>query len=259
MRCFLLKDKSSLMAAPTIKFINLPLLIFPILLLFHRASGAGGIAPDTLSNGGNITDGETTLVSAGGSFTLGFFSPAGVPTKRYLGIWFTASGVDAVCWVANRDAPLNNTSGVLVIGAGGSLLVLDGPRGQTAWSSNTTTAGASAASTVAQLLHSGNLVMSEKSSGRVLWQSFDHPSNTLLAGMKMGKNLWSGADWSLASWSWPDDPSPGSYLRVLNSSGIPVFVCGKAASRGTARARGTAGGSAASRRRPPTTTWSPAR
>ncbi|KAG2642070.1 hypothetical protein PVAP13_2KG269158 [Panicum virgatum] len=135
MRCFLLKDKSSLMAAPTIKFLNLPLLIFPILLLFHRASGAGGTASDTLNNGGNITDGGT-LVSAGGSFTLGFFSPAGVPTKRHLGIWFTASGVDAVCWVANRDTPLNTTSGVLVIGTGGSLLVLDGPRGQTAWSSN---------------------------------------------------------------------------------------------------------------------------
>ena len=226
MRCFLLKDKSSLMAAPTIKSISLPLLIFPILLLFHRASGAGAIASDTLSNGGNITDGETTLVSAGGSFTLGFFSPAGVPTKRYLGIWFTASGVDAVCWVANRDAPLNNTSGVLVIGAGGSLLVLDGPRGQTAWSSNTTTAGASAASTVAQLLDSGNLVVSEKSSGRrvVLWQSFDHPSNTLLAGMKFGKSLKTGAEWSLTSWRAKDDPATGDYRRVMDTRGLPDIV-----------------------------------
>ena len=226
MRCFLLKDKSSLMAAPTIKFSNLPLLIFPILLLFHRASGAGAIASDTLSNGGNITDGETTLVSAGGSFTLGFFSPAGVPTKRYLGIWFTASGVDAVCWVANRDAPLNNTSGVLVIGAGGSLLVLDGPRGQTAWSSNTTTAGASAASTVAQLLDSGNLVVSEKSSGRrvVLWQLFDHPSNTLLAGMKFGKSLKTGTEWSLTSWRERDDPATGEYRRVMDTKGLPDIV-----------------------------------
>ncbi|RLM64523.1 hypothetical protein C2845_PM16G21030 [Panicum miliaceum] len=209
------------MAAPTIKFINLPLLILPILLLFHRASGAGGIASDTLNNGGNITDGET-LVSAGGSFTLGFFSPAGVPTKRYLGIWFTASGVDAVCWVANRHTPLNNTSGVLVIGTGGSLLLLDGPRGQTAWSSNTT--GASA-STVAQLLDSGNLVVSEKSSGRrVLWQSFDHPSNTLLAGMKFGKSLKTGAEWSLTSWRAQDDPATGDYRRVMDTKGLPDIV-----------------------------------
>ncbi|PAN40271.1 hypothetical protein PAHAL_7G303700 [Panicum hallii] len=221
MICLLGKDKSSLMAAPTIKFTNLPLLILPILLLFHRASGAGGIASDTLNNGGNITDGET-LVSAGGSFTLGFFSPAGVLTKRYLGIWFTASGVDAVCWVANRDTPLNNTSGVLVIGTGGSLLLVDGPRGQTAWSSNTT--GASA-STVAQLLDSGNLVVSEKSSGRrVLWQSFDHPSNTLLAGMKFGKSLKTGAEWSLTSWRAQDDPATGDYRRVMDTKGLPDIV-----------------------------------
>ena len=46
-------------------------MIFPVLLLFLRASAAA-IASDTLNTGGNITDGET-LVSAAGSFTLGFF------------------------------------------------------------------------------------------------------------------------------------------------------------------------------------------
>ncbi|OEL26180.1 G-type lectin S-receptor-like serine/threonine-protein kinase [Dichanthelium oligosanthes] len=55
----------------------------------------------------NITDGET-LDSAGGSFTLGFFSP-GVTTRRYLGIWFSVSE-NAVCWVANRERLLNDTS-----------------------------------------------------------------------------------------------------------------------------------------------------
>jgi hypothetical protein len=222
MRYFLFKDKSSVMAAPTIKLPNLPLLIFPILLLSHRASGASGIASNTLSNGANITDhGNTTLVSPGGSFTLGFFSPPGVPTKRYLGIWFTVSGADSVYWVANRDTPLNNISGVLVVTAGGSLSLLDGS-GQTAWSSNTT--GASG-STVVQLLDSGNLIVGEKSGGgRVLWQSFDHPSNTMLADMKFGKNLKTGAEWSLTSWRSANDPATGGYRRVMDTNGLPDIV-----------------------------------
>ncbi|KAL6651964.1 hypothetical protein ACP70R_010889 [Stipagrostis hirtigluma subsp. patula] len=206
------------MEAAAAKFLNLPTLIFPVLLLLSSTSAAG-IASDTLSNGGNITDGKT-LVSAGGAFTLGFFSPTGVPAKRYLGIWFTASP-DAVCWVANRDTPLNNTSGALVIGSTGSLHLLDGA-GQAAWSSNTT--GGASASAVAQLLESGNLVVRDQSSGAVLWQSFDHPSNTLLAGMRLGKNPQTGAEWSLTSWRAPNDPTPGDCRRVMDTDGLPDCV-----------------------------------
>ncbi|XP_066346863.1 receptor-like serine/threonine-protein kinase SD1-8 [Miscanthus floridulus] len=181
-------------------------------------TSAAGIVSDTtlVNNGSNITDGET-VVSVGGSFTLGFFAPTGAPTKRYLGIWFTASP-EAVCWVANRDRPLNDTSGVLVIGSARGLLLLDGS-GQTAWSSNTT-----AASAVTQFLESGNLVVREQSSGSILWQSFDHPSNTLLAGMRLGKNPQTGDEWPLTSWRAPNDPSPGDYRLVLDTKGLPAIV-----------------------------------
>jgi len=82
---------------------------------------------------------------------------------------------------------------------------------------------------VAQLLDSGNLVVSEKSSGRrvVLWQSFDHPSDTLLAGMKFGKSLMTGAEWSLTSWRAKDDPATGDYRRVMvmdPTKGLPDIV-----------------------------------
>ncbi|PUZ49083.1 hypothetical protein GQ55_7G297000 [Panicum hallii var. hallii] len=210
---------SIIMGAPTTnRFPNHLAMIFPVLLLFLRASAAA-IASDTLNNGGNITDGET-LVSAAGSFTLGFFSPTGVPAKRYLGIWFTASP-DAVCWVANRDTPLsNNTSGVLVIASTGILRLLDGS-GQTAWSSNTTRS----APAVAQLLDTGNLVVREQSSGgEVQWQSFDHPSNTLLAGMRLGMDPQTGAEWSLTSWRAPNDPTPGDCRRVMDTRGLPDCV-----------------------------------
>ncbi|XBJ05602.1 hypothetical protein VPH35_024357 [Triticum aestivum] len=186
-----------------------------ILLLSTQTPGS-----DKLEIGQNLTDGDT-LVSAGGSFTLGFFSP-GASTKRYLGlgIWFSVSN-DTVYWVANRADPLlGDMSGMLVFNGGGTLLLLDGSR-RTLWSSDFS-GGATAAA--AQLLESGNLVVRNGSSVTYLWQSFDHPSDTLLSGMKLGRNFWTGAEWQLTSWRSADDPSPGDYRRTLESSGLPEIV-----------------------------------
>ncbi|KAJ1272977.1 hypothetical protein BS78_06G244700 [Paspalum vaginatum] len=194
--------------------LNLLLLLLPLIAF------AAGVA-DTLGKGGNIT-GDETLVSADGTFTMGFFSlGASTTTKRYyLGIWFSVS-TDAVCWVANSERPLSDKAGVLVISDTGSL-VLRNSSGQTAWSSNSTT---SSASVVVQLLDTGNLVVRDQGSGGTLsWQSFDDPSNTLLSGMKVGKDFWNGAEWHLTSWKAADDPSPGLYRRVLDTSGLPDFV-----------------------------------
>ncbi|CAN6236368.1 unnamed protein product [Urochloa humidicola] len=191
-----------------------------LLLLLSPTAFAAGVA-DTLGKGGNIT-GDETLVSANGTFTMGFFSLGPSTNKRYyLGIWFSVSP-DAVCWVANRDRPISDNTSALVLGDTGSLLLRDG-FGEVAWSSNSTVASSS--SVEAQLLETGNLVVRDQGSGNVLlWQSFDHPSNTLLSGMKVGKNLWNGAEWHLTSWTSADDPSPGPYRRVLDTSGLPDFV-----------------------------------
>ncbi|KAF0890868.1 hypothetical protein E2562_004342 [Oryza meyeriana var. granulata] len=170
---------------------------------------------DTLKQGLNVTDGST-LVSADGSFTLGFFSP-GVSTKRYLGIWFSVSNA-TVFWVANRDRPLNSTTGVLVLSNTGSLLLVDGSD-QIAWSSNSTRP----APAVAQLLGSGNLVVREQISNAIIWQSFDYLSDTLLPGMKMGKNLWTGTEWYLSSWRSADDPSP-AYRHATAVNALPDNV-----------------------------------
>ena len=206
-------------------FLNLPVMLVSVLFLSigTSAATAGVSSPDTLNHGRrNITDGET-LVSSGGSFTLGFFSP-GAPSMRYLGIWFTAS-MDAMVWVANRDSPLKDTAGVLSINGTATLLLLDGS-GRTLWSSNTTGSDTSSSSSLAvvQLLESGNLVVSDQSSGAVLWQSFDHPSNTLIAGMRLGRNPQTGAEWSLTSWRSPTNPATGDYRRTMDTRGLPDCV-----------------------------------
>uniref|UniRef100_I1PPM2 non-specific serine/threonine protein kinase n=1 Tax=Oryza glaberrima TaxID=4538 RepID=I1PPM2_ORYGL len=213
------------MEAATANIFHLSLTFF-FMVLLTLGTSAAGVASDTLSNGRNLTDGNT-LVSAGGSFTLGFFS-LGLPSRRYLAIWFSESA-DAV-WVANRDSPLNDTAGVLVNNGAGGLVLLDGS-GRAAWSSNTT--GKSSSATAAQLLESGNLVVRERdqlNTGVFIWQSFDHPSNTLIAGMRLGNNRQTGDAWFLSSWRAHDDPATGDCRRVLDTRGLPDCVtwCGGA-------------------------------
>jgi hypothetical protein len=186
-------------------------IIFSSLLLLAPAT-PGAQAADTIDKGRNISDDGSTLVSAGRSFTLGFFSPAGVPTKRYLGIWFSVSP-DTVYWVANRDHPLNDTSGVLLMSDSGSLLLLDGGSGNAVWSSGST----NSPSAGARLLDSGNLVVQgQNNNATALWQSFDHPCNNMLPGMKIGKNRWTGTEWYLSSWRSAADPAPGNFKYVTS-------------------------------------------
>ena len=190
----------------------LGLVVISFILVPPRACGVA----DTFSKGRNITDNET-LVSANGAFTMGFFSP-GVSTKRYLGIWFTVSR-DAVCRVANRDRPIDDNSGVLAVSDTGSLVVRDGS-GHVMWSSSNSTSTSSPVE--AQLLNSGNLVLRNRGSGTtgiILWQSFDYPSNAMLSGMKVGTDFWNGAEWHLTSWRSADDLSPGPYRRALDTGG----------------------------------------
>ncbi|KAK3431785.1 hypothetical protein EUGRSUZ_E03619 [Eucalyptus grandis] len=166
-----------------------------------------------------VRDNET-LVSAGAKFELGFFS-AGNSSNRYVGIWFYNIPVKTVVWVANRDDPINGSSGVLRIGRGGNLVIVDGT-GRAVWS--TDTANVTSGTVAAQLLDSGNLVLTDESnngSRNILWQSFDHPFDTLLAGMKLGWDLRIGLNRYLTSWRDSDDPSTGDITYKVELQGLP--------------------------------------
>jgi hypothetical protein len=140
------------------------------------------ITQDTITPSESIRDGYT-LVSAGRSFQLGFFSP-GNSKSRYVGIWYTTSS-ETVVWVANRDAPLKDHSGVLkVTGDGILMLLLNSTNSTAVWSSNTSRT--TEINPVAQLLDTGNLVVKDRNDDdpeKFLWQSFDYPCDTLLPKM----------------------------------------------------------------------------
>ncbi|KAG8639746.1 G-type lectin S-receptor-like serine/threonine-protein kinase RKS1 isoform X2 [Manihot esculenta] len=177
---------------------------------------------DTIAINQTIEDGSL-LVSRGKNFALGFFSP-GSSKHRYLGIWYHKIREHSVVWVANRNNPINGSSGVLTINQYGNLILYSN-HSQTVsvWSTNFSMEAADTC--VAQLLDSGNLILVQDRSKRIVWQSFDYPTDTLLPEMKVGLKQKTGHYMSLTSWKSADDPGTGDYLLKLNPAGSPqVFL-----------------------------------
>ncbi|KAM7504090.1 hypothetical protein LguiB_002994 [Lonicera macranthoides] len=177
-------------------------------------------AIDTIEPTQLVRDNES-IVSAGEKFRLGFFS-LGNSKNRYVGIWFNKISVLTAVWVANREIPLTDSSGVLTVTNQG-LTVLNGNE-SVIWSSNSTR---SSENLVAQLLDTGNLALRERNERdpqKYVWQSFDHPCDTLIAGMKLGRNNVTGINRYLSSWTSTDDPSRGNYTFELDPRGFPQLV-----------------------------------
>ncbi|XP_044497370.1 G-type lectin S-receptor-like serine/threonine-protein kinase CES101 isoform X2 [Mangifera indica] len=177
-------------------------------------SGFSHSSTDRLVPGQQLKDGDQ-LVSAFGKFSLKFFSPKDVE-KRYLGILYKG---DKPVWVANRNTPILDESGSLTIDSSdGNLKIFyqGGDPYSISWVQGVTIAS------TATLLKTGNLVLQEINSngsmGRMLWQSFDYPTDTLLPGMKLGINLQTGHKWFLQSWINEISPAQGSFTLGMCSN-----------------------------------------
>ncbi|KAJ0764209.1 putative non-specific serine/threonine protein kinase [Helianthus annuus] len=181
-------------------------------------------ALDTVYANQPITDGKT-IVSKGKMFELGFFSP-GKSKNRYLGIWYQNISVCTVVWVANRETPITDRSGMFKVSNYGNMEILNGSNTMV-WSSKPMASGRSnnPMMVMMQLLDSGNLVVSERDNNRtnknLIWQSYDHPGDTILPGMKFGKDLITGFQRFVTSWKSPDDPSIGLYSNIMDINGYP--------------------------------------
>ncbi|XP_034912697.1 G-type lectin S-receptor-like serine/threonine-protein kinase At4g27290 isoform X3 [Populus alba] len=179
--------------------------------LCFSSSFTKSLAADTIAANQNITDGET-IVSSGGNYGMGFFSP-GNSTQRYLGIWHNRISKGTVVWVANREKPITDKSGVFKVDERG-ILMLYNQNSSVIWSSSISR---QARNPVAQLLETGNLAvrnLDDPSPENFLWQSFHHPGNTFLPGMKVGR-IASGLDVIISSWKSTDDPSPEGIMNRL--------------------------------------------
>ncbi|KAL2497932.1 G-type lectin S-receptor-like serine/threonine-protein kinase [Abeliophyllum distichum] len=68
--------------------------------------------------------GNQTIVCAGETFELGFFSP-GNSSKYYVGIWYKSVGQKTVVWVANREKPISDMSSAELKILDGNLVLMD--------------------------------------------------------------------------------------------------------------------------------------
>uniref|UniRef100_A0A803L8I7 non-specific serine/threonine protein kinase n=1 Tax=Chenopodium quinoa TaxID=63459 RepID=A0A803L8I7_CHEQI len=192
-------------------------LLFSIFMLQCSASNC-------LEYGSAIMDGtiNSTLVSPGEVFEFGFFTPDGNhDTRRYLGIWyFNQHNPKVIVWVANRDKPLLEPNGSLLIKHGYAML-LD-KKGASYWSTGTSnspivSASANFTNILLCLNDNGNLVLSLSRSPErrqltdiLRWQSFDYPTDTFLPEMVVS---------NLTSWETSNNPAQGKYDFMLQLQG----------------------------------------
>ncbi|KAF7112202.1 hypothetical protein RHSIM_RhsimUnG0256600 [Rhododendron simsii] len=187
------------------------LLIFSFLLFANALT-------DTILQGQSLTT-STSITSSGNKFELGFFTPGQENSTKnsYLGVWYKRVLKKTVVWVANRDNPFTDSTAVLTIAADGNLVIVVGRVSYML--SNISSSG----NTSATLLDSGNLVLNDRRSGDILWQSFDYPTDTLLPEMKIGYNKRNGKAWSLLAWKSKEDPGPGVFSFELDPQGTNQF------------------------------------
>ncbi|KAK2383207.1 G-type lectin S-receptor serine/threonine-protein kinase RKS1 [Trifolium repens] len=178
---------------------------------------------DTISSDKPIRDGEV-LVSKSKTFALGFFTPA-KSTSRYVGIWYNNLPIQTVVWVANRDNPINDTSGILSINPNGNLVIHHNLNTIPIWSTNVSFPQSQRNSTsvvIAQLSDIENLVLVLNNTKTVIWENFDHPTDTLLPYLKLGYDRKVSKSWILQSWKTDDDPGKGAFTtKFISTNRIP--------------------------------------
>ncbi|GAU36624.1 hypothetical protein TSUD_387760 [Trifolium subterraneum] len=166
----------------------------------------------TITSSQFIKDSET-ISSNDDAFKFGFFSPANT-TNRYVGIWYLEE--TNIIWVANREKPLQDFSGIVTISDDNTnLLVLNGHK-NVIWSSNVSNF-ASNSNVTTHLQNTGNLVLLEDATGKTIWESFEHPTNTFLPNMILSTNQKTG------SWKTPSNPAIGNFFFSLEHLNAPEF------------------------------------
>lgn len=161
------------------RFTGLTLLLLLSLLLCSSASSG----QHTLGTGSSLSVEDYArpfLVSPDSTFSCGFLQ-AGENAFSF-SVWFTAAQNKTAVWTANLGAPVNGQGSRISFGRDGKLALADA-NGTTVWDSKT-----SGKRLTVALRDTGNLVITNPSIGRAVWQSFDWPTDTLLPSQPLTKD-----------------------------------------------------------------------
>ncbi|XP_008234894.1 PREDICTED: G-type lectin S-receptor-like serine/threonine-protein kinase At5g24080 [Prunus mume] len=153
-----------------------------VLLFFLVVAGFDACSASQIGLGSRLLARENqTLVSDNGTFAFGF-TPTDEHDRFQLAIWFAKHPGDrTIVWSAIRNADVSNNA-ILELDTTGNLVLMDGVA--TAWTSNTSGAGVEGAT----LAESGNFILYNRVN-RPVWQSFSHPSDTLLPNQPLSVSL----------------------------------------------------------------------
>ncbi|XP_076937029.1 G-type lectin S-receptor-like serine/threonine-protein kinase At1g67520 [Bidens hawaiensis] len=151
------------------------------------------------------------LLSIRGNVTLGFFNST---DGSYMGIWYTSDDQARKVWVAEETLTIialsiDPDTGNLIIVSGGTTLM-----------SITNVQVGPNPNVTATLEDTGNFRLINEIDKRVLWQSFDLPTNVLLLGMKLGFNLTTRQNWTLTSWLSKEFPRSGAFTFSMETDNI---------------------------------------
>ncbi|GAB4844877.1 hypothetical protein Ancab_038269 [Ancistrocladus abbreviatus] len=149
-----------------------------------------------------VDDAGTFLFSNNGTFRAAMYNPGRQQTNFYLCVIHAAS--NAIIWAANRDNPTSN-AGKMLLSLGG--ITISDQNGNLQWSTPPLNSSVYAL----HLTEMGNLMLLDQNN-LSLWDSFHHPTDTIVIGQKLpvGKMLTS----SVSS----HDLSTGNYSLLITTS-----------------------------------------
>ncbi|KAI3850204.1 hypothetical protein MKX03_012098 [Papaver bracteatum] len=130
---------------------------------------------------------NTTWASQNGDFAFGFRQIA--DNSFLLAIWYDKIPEKTVVWFATDGTTESN--GQIQIPNGSKIeltsdgkLILSDPQGVLIWSAGNNLRGV----TYAAMLDKGNFILGSSSSAVYLWESFDHPTDTILPSQVLDRN-----------------------------------------------------------------------
>ncbi|KAL3528002.1 hypothetical protein ACH5RR_012658 [Cinchona calisaya] len=177
---------------------------FLFLSIFCSAAAQRSI----ISQNSSLTpSGNSSWLSPSGLYGFGFYQ---IGSGYAVGIFLNGIPEKTVVWTANRDNAIVPRNVTLVLSSDGSL-ILQQSQGQ-----DTVIVSAGERILSASMWDSGNFVL-YNSAQKIIWQSFDYPTDTLLPGQHIK------ADQQLYSSASATDQSTGMFRLIMQQDGTLVL------------------------------------